>query len=328
MSLGTAIGNIAVRVGRFAVKYSPEILMGLGTVSVVSGTVVVAKNTLKLDELLEADRKEQEKIQKYRDSGYVGKVEYTEDDAKKDLMIVKKSAAIKTVKLYAPGALLITAGIACFFGAFGILKARNGALAIALASANQAFDEYRQRVIEDQGEDKDKEYLYGLKKEKIETVDPETGKKVKEEVFVSNGNDNISRYAIRYTPEFSTEAGWDVNYNAAMLRSIEHAFNAMLPGRKKIYLSEVYKELGVEETYESRLVGWDYNADNAGDGKIMFIITEIVERDDNSATGYRKELIVDFNVDGNVAASLPRNAATLGMEVEDHVELAERATTY
>ena len=96
---------------------------------------------------------------------------------------------------------------------------------------------------------------------------------------------------------------------------------------KKVYLNEVYHELGIDETWESRMVGWDYNADNHGDGKIQFIITEIVVRD-QSARGYHKELIVDFNVDGDIAHKLPKNPSLLGMEVDDHIGKAERVKVF
>lgn len=328
MGLGAAIKNLAIRGSRFAVAHSPEIFMGIGTIGVVTGAVIIGKRSTKLEELLASSKEEQDKIKEYGEAGEVNGREYTQEDVKKDLFVVKKEAAIKIIKTEAPGALILIAGISCYFVAFGIMKRRQAALAVALASANKAFEEYRARVIADQGEEKDKEYLYGLKKEKIETVDPETGKKVKEEVLTSDGTGSVSRYAVRFTPQYSTEASADINYNTQLLKVAENSFNMMLPGQKKIFLNQVYAELGIDETYESRLVGWDYYADNHGDGKIQFIITEVVERDDNDPSGYHKELIVDFNVDGNVAYKLPRNSAALGMEVEDHITKAERLTEY
>lgn len=329
MSLGTTITNLTVRAGRFVTTHSPEIFMGLGTVATIGGTVMIARKASTTDDVLKKFKDAQDQIKEAKDTGKLPDgQEYSLDDAKHDLFIVKKDAVITYVKTFAPGALVLATGITCFFVAFGIMKKRQGVLVASLAAANKAFDEYRQRVIADQGEEKDKEYLYGLKKETIETIDPETGKKVKSESLVQTSDGMISRYAVIFTPEYATEATVDVNYNTIQLKSLQNTMNALLPSRKKIFLSEVYDELGIDQTAESRLVGWDYLADNFGDGKIEFIITECVEQDNNDPSGYRKYLIVDFNVDGNIANKLPKNAASLGMETQDHVDRADRVIEY
>lgn len=326
MSIGQTLSGIGIRAMRSISAHSPELLMILGTAGVIGGTIVVAKQTTKVEDELEDIRTEQSDL-KYMHRTHPDDMD--EKEYKKELFAIKRGAALKVAKIYAPGVLLIGGGIACYFSAFGIMKKRQGILVASLAAANKAFEEYRARVIEDQGVEKDKEYLYGLKKEKIttDTIDDNgKKKKVTEEVYTKD-RDMVSRYAIRFTPEFSTEASSDVNYNVAMLKSIESAYNAMLPSHKKVYLSEVYHELGVDETFESRLVGWDYNADAHGDGKIHFEITEIVEWDASEPRGYHKELIVDFNVDGDIAHKLPKNPSLLGMEVQDHIEKADRVNT-
>lgn len=322
MSIGQTLTSLGIRAMRTVSKYSPEILMIVGTAGVVSGTVIAAKQTLKVEEELSDIREKQDELKEYKDR-------YTEKEYKKELFQIKKGAALKLVQIYGPSVMLIGGGITCYFSAFGIMKKRQGVLVASLAAANKAFEAYRARVIEDQGKEKDKEYLYGLKKEKLTTTEvDENGKKKKvtEDVYTQDGA-NISRYAVRFTPEFATEASTDVNYNASILKSTEASFNALLKSRKKIYLNEVYHELGIDETYESRIVGWDYNNDNHGDGKIHFDITQIVEWDSNDPLGYHKELIVDFNVDGDIAHRLPKNPAFLGMEVEDHIIKADRVNT-
>lgn len=318
MALGK-VGTFALKIGRVISAHAPEILMGIGAISVTAGAITVATQTTKLEDALSD----------IRDAQAAHKEKYGLMDPKtykKELTAIKLAAAKKVAKIYAGPALLLGGGMICFFSAFGILKKRNGVLVASLAAANKAFEEYRARVVADQGEDKDKEYLYGLKKKTItkEVVD-ENGKKktVKEEVFTSEAP-IISRYAIRFTPEFSTEAYDDVNTNKNMLRSIQNAWNAVLPSRKKVFLNEIYHELGIDETMESRLVGWDYNADEHGDGKIKFIFTEIIVYDQNDPRGWHDEVIVDFNVDGDIAHKLPKNPAMLGMEVEDHILRADR----
>lgn len=322
----TGLKTFALRAVRTTIQHAPEILMVLGTIGVAGGTAITVKQTMKLDgELLEFDDAQEELKAR--------KAEFPDEKAyKKELMMIKLAAAKRVVKILAPGIIPVAAGVVCYFSAFGIIKRANGVLAVELAAANKAFEEYRARVVEDQGEDKDKEYLYGLKKEQleIETVD-ENGKKKKEKVdalVLDPDKSNISRYAIRFTPEFSSEASTDLDYNMMVLTSCQNSWNALLPARKKVWLSEIYHELGIEETQESRIAGWDYDADKFGDGKIMFIITQVVVRDDNDPRGWHKELIVDFNVDGDILHKLPKSPQLLGMEVEDHVECADQMITY
>lgn len=320
-----SLKTVALRVTRMVVAHAPEILMGVGTIGVAAGTIVVAKQATKLEDELSEIKDAQYDLKDQKDT--MDAKEY-----KKALLAIKVAAAKKVAKIFAPGAVLVIAGVVCFFSAFGFVKKENGILAASVAAANKAFEEYRARVVEDQGADKDKEYLYGLKKEKIEveTTD-ENGNTKKEKVealVVDPEKSNISRYAIRFTPEFSGEAYPDVNNNLMILKSCERTWNAVLPSRKKVYLNEIYQELGIDETWESRMVGWDYDADNFGDGKIRFDITEVIVRDDNDPLGYHKELIVDFNVDGDIVHKLPKNPQLLGMEVEDHINGAEKVITF
>lgn len=325
MSFVTAIKNIGIRAGRAVVAHTPEILMGLGTIGVVGGTVLIAKASSKLEDEL-SDIKDAQKDIIDR------KEEYTDDKTyKKDLLMIKKAAALKVAKLFAPGVALTAAGIVCFFAAFGKVKKENGILAASLAAANKALEDYRARVVEDLGADKDLEYMYGLKKEKIqkEVVDENGEKKiVEEEVLTSDGSKAfISRYAIRFTPEFSTEANTDINYNRVVLEAAQRDFNRILAGRKKVFLNEIYERLGIDETSESRRAGWIYGK-KGGDGKIHFIIIKITVKDVTSPLGYHEELIVDFNVDGDIMSTLPKNPSLLGMEVDDHISDAVRIVEF
>ena len=313
-----SIKSFMIRAGRAIADHAPEILMAVGTVGVATGTVMIAKQSMHVEENLIEFADAQEDLKEHKDQFP------DEKSYKKELMQIKLAAAAKAAKIYAPGAILVASGVICFFAAYGKIKKENATLAASLAAANEAFKKYRQRVIADQGEDKDKEYMYGVKKQKIQTVD-ENGEVKEEEAFVLE-DESISRYAVRFTPEFTTEASTDINYNLMVLKACEKTWNAMLPSRKKVFLNEIYNDLGYDQTRESRRAGWDYNADKFGDGKIRFIITQIVVRDDNDPLGYHKELIVDFNVDGDIAQNLPDNPAMLGMEVDDHIMKATRVT--
>lgn len=319
MSLGSTIANIAMNVGRVISQHAPEILMVAGTTAVVGGTVVTAVQTTKLDEELYDIRCKQEELKRNKD-------EFHPQDYKKELFQIKKAAALRVAKIYSWSAILIGGGVICFFGAYGIMRRRQALLVASLAAAEKAFEEYRARVIADVGEEKDLEYYYGLKKTQIEeqvTDDKGKTKTVTKDVYEAD-KPMVSRYAILLTPEFSSEASDDVTTNKNMLISMQNYWNSVLPSRKKVFLNEIYHELGIDETWESRQVGWNYDADIHGDGKIKFRTIDIMVRDDNDPYGYRNAVIVDFNVDGDIAHTLPKNPQLLGMEVEDHIMKAER----
>ena len=158
-------------------KYSPEILIGVGVVSLVTSTVIACKATLRVEEVLDemADKKALINEASERDLP-----DYTKKDYDKDITIVAVQTGVKLAKLYGPAAILGTFGVGCILGSHNIMQKRNVAIVAAYNAATKAFTEYRNRVISDVGEDKDREYRYGIKKKKISVSEVgEDGKKKK-----------------------------------------------------------------------------------------------------------------------------------------------------
>src|SRR5690606_28275987 len=79
------------------------------------------------------------------------------------------------VKLYGPAVSLQVGSLISILAAHGIMKRRIVVLTGAYKAVEAAFAAYRARVIEEFGEEKDRDFRLGLRTEKIE--DPETGKK-------------------------------------------------------------------------------------------------------------------------------------------------------
>ena len=322
MSLAKTLTTVAVRVGRVLSAHAPEILMATGTVCVAAGTVVTAVQTTKLDNELYEIQEAQNDLKRHKEE-FPSKHEYN-----KELFQIKKAAALRVAKIYAGSTLLVTGGVVCFFAAFGIMKKRQAVLVASLAAVEKAFEEYRARVIEDQGADKDMEYYYGLKKTQVtKEITDEKGKTktVTEEGYIQD-RPAVSRYAVRFTPEFSTEASDDVVWNKNFIKSLESTLNAMLPSQKNIWLDYVYDQMGIDITAESRRVLWHWDK-HSPCGKIQLKTIEIIEPDVNDPLGWHKEIIVDFNVDGELIDILPKNPQALGMEVDDHISSAERIST-
>ena len=65
------------------------------------------------------------------------------------------------MKDYAPALIIGTLSIAAILGSHKILKGRNIALASAYKALDVAYEEYRSRVREEYGEEKDRDFHLG-----------------------------------------------------------------------------------------------------------------------------------------------------------------------
>src|SRR6188768_24996 len=76
---------------------APKILFGTGVLSMIGSTVLACHATLKVEELLDQGKNDMEKIHAAE-----AIVEYTEEDARKDTLIVYSRTALRITKQYAP----------------------------------------------------------------------------------------------------------------------------------------------------------------------------------------------------------------------------------
>lgn len=113
-------------------KHSPEILTAIGIVGMISTTVLAVKATPKALEQIEAKKQELNK---------------------------DKLTPVETVKTtwknYIPAVVTGVTSTACLIGANTVNAKRNAALATALKLSETAFTEYREKVVEEVGEEKE-----------------------------------------------------------------------------------------------------------------------------------------------------------------------------
>ena len=162
-----------------AKKHSPEILIAVGAVSIVTGTVQACKATLKMQDVLETTSDNLEKMHGLEDGTLKVKEgeTYTEEDARKDKTTVYIQTAVKAVKLYGPSIVLIGGGLGCMIGSHIIMRRRYGAAVGAYSAVPAAFNEYKDRVKERFGEQTKYELEHGVKAEEVETTDENGNKK-------------------------------------------------------------------------------------------------------------------------------------------------------
>lgn len=294
-SVGRAFNKVSFQIK----KHSPEILVAVGVIGVVTSAVMACKATTKVSEILDDTKENLNKIHDcMADESLVEK--YTKEDGQKDLTIVYVQTGVKLAKLYAPAVALGVLSLGGILASNNILKKRNVALAAAYATVDKSFKEYRHRVVEKFGEQVDRELKYNIKAKQIEeVVTDENGKqkKVKKTIDVVDRN-LYSEYAHFFD---HTCDAWvdDGEYNEFFLRSEQNFANDRLVGNGHIFLNEIYDRLGIPRTKAGQIVGWVYNPKNpVGDNAVDFGIQEVwVDTEDG---GHERKILLDFNVDGNV----------------------------
>ena len=278
-------------------KQSPHIMFGVGVVGVVATVVLASKATLDLDEVMD-DHDNQ--IGNFADA--VGKPMryggyYTEEDRKSDVRKQYVFTAGNIVKLYGPAFVVGVASIGCLTGAHLTMNRRNAGLMAAYATVDTAFKQYRERVIADQGEDKDKEYAYGVDEKEVYS-EKKNGEPVVKRVKTAGGASQYARFFQR--PNYNFES--DPHHNLFFLKAQQTYANQKLDAQGYLMLSDVYDALGFERTPDSCVVGWVKNNPNGGDGYVSFGCwdDENMEKFYDFVTGREDKILVDFNVDGIV----------------------------
>lgn len=283
-------------------KHSPEILMGVGVVGVVTGTVMACRATLKLNDILEEAQETRDKIKEVASNpNYEDK--YTEEDAKKDLTINYVQTGVKVAKLYAPAVAVGVAGVGCVLASHDIMKKRNVALSAAYLTVDKSFKEYKQRVVDRFGEEVEKEIRYGIKAEEIvETVTDEEGNETTVTETVKTMNPTLYSDYARFFDEASPCWQNDPEYNLMFLRAQQQYANDLLRAKGRLFLNDVYDMLGIEKTKAGQIVGWVYDRENPnGDNFVDFGIYDMSkERVRAFVNGYETNILLDFNVDGNI----------------------------
>lgn len=278
-------------------KHSPEILVVAGIAGTVVSAVLACKATTKVAEILDETKGTLDTIHDGMETDAINGHEYTNEDGKKDTVVVYAQTGMKLAKLYGPAIILGTLSITSILASNNILRKRNVALGAAYAAIDKSFKEYRGRVIERFGEQVDTELKYGIKAKKFEEieVDPETGKekKVKKTVMVADPNLQ-SDYAV-YFDSKSRNYETNPDYNRMFLKAQQAFANDKLQTRGHLFLNEVLDDLDLPRTPAGQIVGW---TKDGPDGYVNFRIVE-VERETEDGR-HEPALLLDFNVEGNI----------------------------
>lgn len=296
-------------------KASPEICVVTGIVCGGAAIVMVGvktwKNKDKLTNDISAIKETNNNVKEAKEQENVEKVK----EEKKELIKASGNLAKDIAKTYWIPASLSVASVGLIWGSHAILRRRLSATTAAYAMLLESYKKYRQRVVEELGEEKDQEYAYGVKM--VDSVDAETGE-VKRRAMVSKGR-TLSPYA-RWFDEgaFDSSTGqWLYrNYawrdsamlNEATLRSAMVTANQLLKANGYLFLNDVYKLLGLPMSVDGQIVGWDLCGN--GDGYVDFgVFPENGHQlPVNRAflNGDTPNALLDFNVDGPILGALEK----------------------
>jgi hypothetical protein len=297
-TIAKGLSKLTGRTGLVVMKKSPEILIVVGVVSVVTSGILACRATLKVDAVLDDTNAKIEKIKianekQETESG----MEYSESDYKKDLGITYAKTAIEFVKLYGPAIALGTFGIGCILGSHKILSGRNLAITAAYKAVEKSFNDYRNRVVSKFGEDEDRCLKNGIKKESVTVMEMnEKGKTVTTSKTIETvEKEDISQYA-RFFDESCANWSKTPEYNLMFLNAQQNFANDLLNARGHVFLNEAYDMLGIPRTQAGAVVGW---VKGAGDDYIDFGIFEgKTPQARNFVNGNERNILLDFNVAG------------------------------
>lgn len=289
MNLKMARDAITSKFGRQILKgkkHAPVVLFVAGAVGVVGATVLACRATLKMHDVLDEIQTDLEKARTLESP------DYSDTDRQKDLALIYLKGSGRIFTMYAPAVGLGVLSILALTGSHVMLTKRNAAAVAAYAAIDKGFREYRQRVMAELGEDKDREFRYGtIEREIVEETDEGPVVKTIKQI----GPNGKSIYA-RFFDEHNRSWQKDPHYNQMFLQCQQNYANDLLKARGHVLLNDVYDMLGLERSKEGCVVGW---VKDDGDGYIDFGVFN-----GDRASGMRfvmgneRSIILDFNVDG------------------------------
>lgn len=246
-------------------KNSPDIFVGLGVVAIVAGSVVACKQTMKLKKIIEDHNDTHEMIKEYIGVKTDDGDEYTEEDAKRDTVILYTQTTLKVAANYAIPVGLIGLGIGSVLYSHKLLKDRNIALLGAYNALELALKGYRERVKKEVGEEKEYDLFHNIKRETIQEVyEDENGKLQTRDVEVCHYDEDTIRDHNCYifgpgNPNYNP----DPSVNWWFLKEQMKSLNAYLNMKGKngfVTKGDALRFLGLKETdpyiSEQASFGW------------------------------------------------------------------------
>ena len=210
---------------------SPEILIGFGLAGMLTSTVLAVKATPKALDILEQEDRELSKVDKVK----------------------------LTWKCYAPVAIGYCASAACIIGANSVNSKRNAVLAGAYKISEAALLEYRDKVTEVLGEEKEKEIRDSIAEDRVRKTER------KGEVIVAGKGDTLC---------YDMHSGRYFKSNMDEIKRKLNEINYKLMQDNILSVNDFYDQIGLDPINTGYDFGWLVD-----DGLIQLYFTSILTED-------------------------------------------------
>lgn len=209
---------------KFLSDRSPAILTAVGVTGVIMTGVLSGKAAIKAERLI-AD-------------------EYGTDSRNIPLLdLTLKDKAIRTWKCYVPPAIVGSVTIAAVIGANQIGTRRTAALAAAYAISDKAFTEYKDKIVEKLGENKERAARDEIAQERV-------AKTPVKDIVITGGGTHLC---------FEPYTGRYFQSDMESLKKAQNDLNYIVLNHFYASLSDFYDLIGLERTKLSDEVGWNSN---------------------------------------------------------------------
>ena len=264
---------------------SPQILLGVGIVGVCAATVMACKKTISVCDIINEDNDKIEDIKR------------NDPDNKKAITRAYIDTGMDLLKAYALPAGILIFSIGCRCKGHSTLVNRNTALVGAYKLLESGYNRYRNRVIEEYGEETDNMFYHNLRKEDVEIEEDGKTKKIKNADVVMENPLEISydRVFDESNPNWTGHPDMDIMF----LKQTQNWANEVLNSRGFLFLNELYGELGFGPCEAGQFAGW---VKGLGDSNVDFGIMDIYKKANRDfINGHVQRVLLTFNHDGYIA---------------------------
>lgn len=226
-------------VGRTASKYSPEIMIAVGVVGMISATIFAVRETPKALKAIEDEKQRQTNELDAQTRGTVEPV--TELDIRDTIRV--------TWKYYLPVVAVDTISLGCILGATSMNMKRKAALSTVCSLSQAALQEYKGKVVETIGERKAQAITDNIAKDRIDKAPIASS-----EIYITEKGNTIC---------FDPMSGRYFKSDIDKIKRVVNELNyRMVSGAEEyISLAEFYQAIGIKPTAVSHDVGWNVGRD-------------------------------------------------------------------
>jgi len=219
------IALVTKRVGGALTKHSPKILTGIGIASIVATAITAKDAGIKANQILD-ERWEEIKQQDPNFEDFTKTEEFKE-----------------TWKCYIPTAISAGISIACLLGVNSIHQKRNAALLGLYSISEAAFKEYKNRVIETIGDEKER-----VIRDQVTQATIKKNPHKNKDVTVTGNGEHLC---------YDVLSGRYFKSDVEHMRRAFNNINQKLISEMTMSVNEVYSELDLPGIGMGDVLGWD-----------------------------------------------------------------------